>query len=46
MVMEMLYEWLSGLHHSVFFAQHSMIASLLAGQRAVMPVINYDWLCN
>jgi hypothetical protein len=56
----MLYEWFSGLKHSVttriphrmvlqtglFFSEQSMIASFQAGQRAVTPVINYDWLHN
>ena len=60
LVREMLYEWFSGLKHSVttriphrmvlqkglFFSEQSMIASLQAGQRAVTPVINYDWLRN
>ena len=34
------------LQKGLFFSEHSMIASVQAGQRAVTPVINYDWLRN
>jgi hypothetical protein len=34
------------LQKGLFFSKHIMIASLQAGQRAVTPVIDYDWLRN